>query len=52
MIDSRRASPSLLVAIMLCTNAARAGVWGADPTIGVSGAYGSNPVLLDLPHTS
>ena len=37
---------------MLCTNAARAGVWGADPTIGVSGAYGSNPVLLDLPHTS
>lgn len=31
---------------------ARAGVWGADPSIGVTGDYGSNPVLLELPRTA
>lgn len=37
---------------VLCSNVARAGVWGADPSVGVSGDYGSNPALLDLPNTA
>ena len=52
MIDSGRARLSLLVTVMLCSEAARAGVWGADPILGVSGDYASNPVLADVPHTS
>jgi hypothetical protein len=52
VIDSGRARLSLLVLAMLCSEVARAGVWGADPSIGVSGAYGSDPALLDLARTS
>lgn len=35
---------------MLCSSVARAGVWGADPSLGISGDYASNPLLVDLPH--
>jgi hypothetical protein len=52
VIDSGRARLSLLVMFMLCSEAARAGVWGADPSVGVSGDYASNPVLADVPHSS
>ncbi len=30
--------------------AAHAGVWGADPNVGVTGDYASNPGLLNTPH--
>ncbi|HVP32967.1 MAG TPA: hypothetical protein VMT09_04895 [Steroidobacteraceae bacterium] len=52
MIDNGRARLSLLATVMLWSDVARAGVWGSDPTIGVSGAYGSNPALLNLPDTA
>jgi hypothetical protein len=41
-----------MAAVMLGSEAARAGVWGADPTVGVSADYGSNPVLVEVPHPS
>jgi hypothetical protein len=49
---SGRVRLSLLVMAMLSSDMVRAGVWGADPSIGVSGDYGSNPGLLELPHTA
>ena len=51
MSHSGRVRLSLLVAAML-SDLARAGVWGVDPSIGVSGDYGSNPGLHQLPHTA
>jgi hypothetical protein len=47
-----RARLSLLVTAMVCSDAARAGVWGADPTIGMSADYASNPVLVEVAHPS
>lgn len=35
---------------MLLTGTARAGVWGADPSIGMSADHGSNPALLNVPN--
>jgi hypothetical protein len=42
----------LSAAAMLHCSAAKAGVWGSDPVLGVTGDYASNPVLLDVPHTA
>ncbi|MEJ0005127.1 MAG: hypothetical protein WDM77_01730 [Steroidobacteraceae bacterium] len=44
--------PGLLVTAVLSVSAARAGVWGTDPSMGLSADYASNPLLLELPHTS
>ena len=52
MTVSSRALSGVLAAAMLCSEAARAGVWGADPTVGISGDYGSNPALIEVPHPS
>lgn len=40
------------LAEMLHSSAARAGVWGMDPVLGVVGDYATNPALLGLPHTA
>jgi hypothetical protein len=42
----------LLAAAMSIASAGRAGVWGAQPVVGMSGDYNSNPALLDLPNTT
>jgi hypothetical protein len=39
-------------AVMSIASLARAGVWGAQPVVGVSADYSSNPALLDLPNTA
>jgi hypothetical protein len=39
-------------AAMCIASLCRAGVWGAQPVIGVSADYSSNPALLDLPNTA
>jgi hypothetical protein len=52
MTHASGAPRALWVAAMLCSSAARAGVWGMDPSVGASADYASNPVLLDIPHTT
>jgi hypothetical protein len=42
----------LSAAAMLHPSAAKAGVWGSDPVLGVTADYATNPVLLDIPHTA
>jgi hypothetical protein len=42
----------LLAAAMPLSNVTRAGVWGSQPVIGISGDYSTNPGLLDLPDTA
>jgi hypothetical protein len=42
----------LLAAAMSIASPGRAGVWGAQPVLGVSGDYYSNPALLNLPNTA
>jgi hypothetical protein len=51
-MQRRFALLALSVAALLRPDGARAGVWGADPTVAVSGDYASNPGLLDIAHTS
>jgi hypothetical protein len=46
MIFRGWAPACLCVAAMLLSNAAKAGVWGMDPTLGLVGDYASNPALL------
>jgi hypothetical protein len=55
VIEDKSARFSLwMTAVLLSSvaNVTRAGVWSADPVVGVSQDYNSNPALLDLPHTS
>jgi hypothetical protein len=40
------------LAAMLLSSAARAGVWGMDPVLGLVGDYSTNPALLSVPHTA
>src|SRR5580658_8626113 len=42
----------LVVAAMSAPDCVLAGVWGADPVIGVVGDYSTNAQLLDVPHTA
>jgi hypothetical protein len=42
----------LLAAAMSIANPGKAGVWGTQPVLGVSGDYYSNPALLNLPNTA
>ncbi len=37
---------------MLHANCAKAGVWGIDPVLGITGDYATNPGLLDIPNTA
>jgi hypothetical protein len=43
-----------MTAVLLSSlsSVARSGVWSADPVVGVSQDYNSNPALLDVAHTS
>jgi hypothetical protein len=40
------------VAAMIHSSAVRAGVWGMDPVLGVTGDYATNAALIDIPHTA
>src|SRR6202011_749171 len=51
-IRRRWARFCLLAAAMAVASLSRAGVWGSQPVIGISGDYSSNPALLNLPHTA
>jgi hypothetical protein len=42
----------LSAAAMLHSSAAKAGVWGMDPLLGITADYATNPVLLEIPHTA
>jgi hypothetical protein len=42
----------LLAAAMPIARFSEAGVWGAQPVVGVSGDYSTNPGLLNLPNTA
>jgi hypothetical protein len=52
MISRESALACLYGAAMLHISAAKAGVWGMDPTLGIVGDYASNPALLAVPHTA
>jgi hypothetical protein len=41
-----------MAAAMCIANAARPGVWGTDPVLGLAADYSTNPGLLDAPHNS
>jgi hypothetical protein len=41
-----------MVAAMCIANAARPGVWGTDPILGLAADFSTNPGLLDAPHSS
>jgi hypothetical protein len=52
-MSPRGSAPAcLLAAAMTIASPGRAGVWGAQPVLGVSGDYYSNPALLNLPNTA
>jgi hypothetical protein len=53
-MTSRRWAPAACwyLAAMLHSSAARAGVWGMDPVLGLVGDYSTNPALLSVPHTA
>jgi hypothetical protein len=52
MTPKRWVARRVVVAAMLHASLAQAGVWTTDPTLGLSGEYSTNPVLLNAPHTS
>jgi hypothetical protein len=52
MNDLRAALLVLGAAVLGASLPAKAGVWGAQPNIGVAADYNSNPALLDLPSTA
>lgn len=52
MTSSRWALASWWAVAMLSASLARAGVWGGQPVIGISGDYSTNPGLLNLPDTA
>lgn len=52
MTSSRRAQVCLAAATFSMASLARAGVWGAEPTIGLSADYLSNAALLAVPNTA
>ncbi len=41
-----------LAAAMSIASLAKAGVWGTQPVLGISGDYSTNPGLLDVPNTA
>jgi len=46
-------APLCFLAVAMCAaEASRAGVWGTQPVVGLSGDYSSNPALLNLPHSA
>jgi hypothetical protein len=49
MTPGRRAANCLAAVVMCIASAARAGVWGVDPVVGVIGDYATNPGLLTVP---
>src|SRR5271168_1622872 len=51
MIQRRWARFCLLAAAMSIARFSDAGVWGAQPVVGVAGDYSTNPALLNLPNT-
>ncbi len=52
-MTQRRSAPlCLAAAAMLHSSAAKAGVWGIDPVLGLTADYATNPVLLELPNTA
>jgi hypothetical protein len=52
MTPSRVAPFCVLAAAMSIAKPASAGVWGSQPTVGISGDYSTNPGLLNLPNTA
>lgn len=52
MIQRRSAPLCWFAAAMLLASAARAGVWGMDPVLGITADYATNPVLLEIPNTA
>jgi hypothetical protein len=42
----------LSAAAMIHSSAAKAGVWGVDPVLGITADYATNPVLLEIPKTA
>jgi hypothetical protein len=52
MIRRRLARICLLAAATSLTSQGRAGVWGSQPVIGISGDYSTNPGLLNVPDTT
>jgi len=52
MISRGWAPACWCLAAMLHSSAARAGIWGMDPVLGVVGDYATNPALLAVPHTA
>jgi hypothetical protein len=52
-MNPRWLAPLCFSAAAMCiASPGRAGVWGAQPVLGVSADYSSNPALLDLPNTA
>jgi hypothetical protein len=41
-----------LAAAMSIASSAKAGVWGTQPVIGITGDYATNPALIDIPDTA
>ena len=52
MTPGRVAPFCVLAAAMSIAKPSSAGVWGSQPTVGVSGDYSTNPGLLNLPNTA
>jgi len=52
MIQRWSAPLCLSAAAMLQVNCAKAGVWGMDPVLGITGDYATNPGLLNIPKTA
>lgn len=52
MMQRRSAPLCLAAAAMLHSSAAKAGVWGMDPVLGLSTDYATNPALLELRNTA
>ncbi len=52
MTARRRAQRGVLVASIAMASAARAGVWGTEPIVGLSADYSTNPALLQTGNTS
>jgi hypothetical protein len=48
----RSAQYCFLAAAMTIVSPSRAGIWGTQPVIGISGDYSSNPSLSNLPNTA
>jgi hypothetical protein len=52
MMQRRSAPLCLAAAAMLHSSAAKAGVWGVDPVLGLTTDYATNPALLELRNTA